>query len=247
MKKILPVFIILLGSLPMAAQPFITSGVVEYEVRTNVWRQNEGNEWFERFKDQVPQFNTDYYTYAFTNNKAIYKFDRKGDAKRTFSFFGSGDDESVWYNDYTTGEQTKLSPLDGYLLTSGQQRKIVWKLDPDDQRLIAGFNCRRAQTILFDSVYVFVYYTDEITISGGPMSLHGLPGLILGVTIPRMYTSWIATGVRLTTPDARTITPPTKGKKKSEPEIRAAIEQLSKSWGGDAKKWLDLFMWRTVL
>lgn len=229
------------------AQKFITAGSIEYEVRTNVYRQNEGNEWFDRFKDQVSQFNTDYYIYSFAGNKAVYKFARKGDNKKTFNFWGGGEDESVWYNDYTLGEQTKLAPLDGYLLTAGPQRKITWKLDPEDQRQIAGFNCRRAQTILFDSVYIFAYYTDEINISGGPMGLHGLPGMILGVTIPRMYTSWIATGVKLDPPAAKEITAPTKGKKKSEAEIKDAIAQLSKSWGSDSKKWLDLFMWRTLL
>lgn len=246
MKKI---FVIIFSTicLQAAAQQFITAGVIEYEVKTNVWRQNEGNEWFERFKDQVSQFTTDYYSYSFSNNKSVYKFDRKGDTKRSFNFWGSGDDESVWYNDYALGQQTKLSPLDGYLLTSGKQREITWKLDPDDQRQIAGFTCRKAQTVLFDSVYIFAYYTDEIKISGGPMGLHGLPGMIMGVTIPRMYTSWIATGLKLTRPDAKTIAAPTKGKKKTEDEIKAAIFELSKSWGGDSKKWLDLFMWRTLL
>lgn len=246
MKKILIVLFLFIYS-NSDAQQFVTSGIIEYEVKTNVWRQNEGNEWFERFKDQVSQFNTDYYTLYFSGNQSLYKFDRKGDTKRTFSFWGSGEDESVWFNDFNSGQQTKLAPLDGYLLTSGPQRKITWKLDPNDQRQIAGFNCRKAQTVLFDSVYVFAYYTDEIKISGGPMGLNGLPGMILGVTIPRMYTSWIATGLKLTPPEAKIMTAPTKGKKKTETEIKAAIEQLSKSWGSDNKKWLDLFMWRTLL
>ena len=246
MKKIIIVLILFISAYAQAQQ-FITSGIIEYEVKTNIWRQNEGNEWFERFKDQVSQFNTDYYTYSFSGNKSLYKFDRKGSTKRSFSFFGSGDDESVWFNDFNSGEQTKLAPLDGYLLTNGPARKISWKLDHNDQREIAGFLCRKAQTVLFDSVYVFVYYTDEIKISGGPMGLNGLPGMILGVTIPRMYTSWIATGVKLTPPDPKIMTAPTKGKKKTEAEIRSSIEQLSKSWGSDSRKWLDLFMWRTLL
>lgn len=229
------------------AQKFITAGSIEYEVRTNVYRQNEGNEWFDQFKDKISQFNTDYYTYNFSGNKSIYKFARKGDKKNTFNFWGGEEDESIWYNDYTLGQQTKLAALEGYLLTTGPQRKITWKLNPEDQRLIAGFNCRRAQTILFDSVYIFAYYTDEINISGGPMGLHGLPGMILGVTIPRMYTSWIATGLKLDAPPAKEIAAPTKGKKKSEAEIKDAIVQLSKSWGSNSKKWLDLFMWRTLL
>lgn len=241
------IIVLFFFSTQLNAQQFISSGIIEYEVKTNVYRQNEDNEWFERFKDNVDQFNTNYYSYYFADNKAVYKFTRKAEKQRTFRFWGSGDDESVWYNDYGIKEQTKLSPLDGYLLTKAPQRQINWQIDPLDQRQIAGFNCRKAQAVIFDSVYVFAYYADEIKISGGPMGLHGLPGMILGVTIPRMYTSWIATGVQITTPDAKTIAPPTKGKTKSASEIKTAIEQLSKAWGSDSKKWLDLLMWQTLL
>ena len=75
--------------------------------------------------------------------------------------------------------------------------------------MIAGFNCRKAVTKIFDSVYVFAFYTDEIIISGGPCSINGLPGMILGVTIPRLYTSWIATKVMLNGVDENTIKPVT--------------------------------------
>jgi GLPGLI family protein len=35
-----------------------------------------------------------------------------------------------------------------------------------------------------EDVYVFAFYTDDITtISGGPCSINGLPGMILGLTI----------------------------------------------------------------
>jgi GLPGLI family protein len=245
MKKIF-ITILFFCSIQINAQQFITSGSIEFEVKTNTYRQNEGNEWFERFKDQIDQFDVNYYSYAFANNTSVYKFNRKGSTKSS-PFFNSRDDETIWYNDYTLSEQTKLLSLDGYLLMSGAQRKMSWKLEPEDQREIAGFKCRKAQTILFDSVYVFVYYTDEIKISGGPMGLHGLPGMILGVTIPRLYTSWIATSVKLTSPDTKTIVKPTKGKTKTDAEIKKSIEQLNTSWGSDSKKWLDLLMWRALL
>ena len=229
-------------------QQYISAGSIEYEVKTNVHRQMEKSEWFERFKDQVPKFTTNYYKYSFADNKSIYKFSRKGDTKQNpFSFFGRSEDESIWYNDNTNHTYANLSVIDDYIITSGDQKKILWKIDPDDQRVIAGFNCRKAQTILFDSVYIFVYYTDEINISGGPMGLHGLPGMILGVTVPRMFTSWVATGVKLETIDPSSLKPPTKGKKKTEEEIKKAIGDLAKSWGSESKSWLDQLLWRTFL
>lgn len=246
MRNILILLLSLL-TLQTFAQQYITAGSIEYEVKTNVHRQNEGNEWFENFKDKVPQFTTNYYSLFFNDNKSLYKFDRKGDAKSGMMFFGSGQDESIWYNDFTSKTFSQITTLEGYILLSGAQRVNKWKIFPNDQRVIAGFNCRKAQTILYDSVYVFAYYTDEITTSGGPMNLNGLPGMILGVTVPRLYTSWVATGVKLEKPGPTVITAPTKGKKKTVEEIRTDLTSLAKSWGSNSKKWIDQMYWRTFL
>jgi GLPGLI family protein len=246
MKK--SIFLITLGlaSTFIHAQQFLNTGSIEYEVKVNVHRQNEGNEWFERFKDRIDQFSTNYYNLEFGDNKALYKFSRKGSNKRTFSF-GNDEDENVWFSDYKNNTFTKLLSLDGYTLISGDLKNISWKIHPEDQRVIAGFNCRLAQTILFDSVYVFAYYTDEVNISGGPMGLHGLPGMIMGVTIPRLYASWIATGIKAAPPDLNALKSPTKGKKKTIAEIQKAVRDLAKSWGSDSKSWIDQMLWQILL
>ena len=97
--------------------------------------------------------------------------------------------------------------------------------------------------ILFDSVYVFAFYTDEITISGGPMGIHGLPGMILGITIPRMFTSWIATKVEVNGVKTNIVTPPTKGKKKKATELQETVLKVTKDWGtwGQQSVW-NLFL-----
>jgi GLPGLI family protein len=56
---------------------------------------------------------------------------------------------------------------------------LEWRLT-NENRVIAGFNCRKAVAKMFDSVYVFAFYTDEILIPGGPCTIHVLPGMILG-------------------------------------------------------------------
>jgi GLPGLI family protein len=69
-----------------------------------------------------------------------------------------------------------------------------------EYREIAGYNCRKAATIVMDSVYIIAFYTDEIPVSAGPESFNGLPGMILGIVIPRMNLTYFATKVETLQP-----------------------------------------------
>ncbi len=71
-------------------------------------------------------------------------------------------------------------------LISDSIRKINWKITPEIRK-INGFDCRKAVGRVFDSIVVIAFYTDEIVPSGGPECFTGLPGMILGVAIPRMH------------------------------------------------------------
>lgn len=76
-------------------------------------------------------------------------------------------------------------------------KKIDWRIT-DEYREIAGYNCRRANGITKDSTYVIGYYCNELPVSGGPESINGLPGTILGLVIPSQHVSYFATKVELT-------------------------------------------------
>jgi GLPGLI family protein len=242
MKRIL--FIVLFSACTTAfAQQFINSGSIEFEVRSNNHRAlgDEGI-WVQMFKDKLPQFSNTYYQYTFNENRSIYKFVRHDEKNKLPRGFGMNNpDDDVWYNDYSTGTFTNYRYIlgDNYLL-SGELMKIEWKLSPTETREIAGFNCRKATGIIFDSVYVFAFYTDEITVSGGPMGISGLPGMILGLTIPRMFTSYIATKLQISGVDIRTIAAPQKGKKKDFAALRKDALRVKKDWGkyGQQALWM---------
>lgn len=242
MKKLIYI-LLFLASTQADAQQFIGSGSIEFEMRTNNHKSMGEGLWADMFRDKIPQFSTYWYSYTFDNNKSIYKLDRQ-DEKTKVPFFNNNIDEDVWYSDFETSTSIKRKFVfdDHYLLTDSMMA-INWKLVPNETREIAGFNCRKAVGVILDSVYVFAFYTDEILIPGGPMGLHGLPGMILGITIPRMFSSWIATKVDIVNVNKASITPPLKGKKKQGRELIETVKKATSDWGS----WGQQAVWNIFL
>jgi GLPGLI family protein len=257
MKKIFSLIIIFSSQACVHAQQFISKAVIEYEVKSNV-KKTMGNGSFENMlKDQLqlPQFKTGYYNFTFADNKSIYQFDHWDEqSKKVPQYLRKSDEENVWYYDYNTGKYNKQKNVYGNNFNVEDSiPKLQWKIT-NENRIIAGFNCRKAVTIIFDSVYVFAFYTDEITIPGGPCSINGLPGMILGVTIPRLYTSWIATKVMLNGVDQNSIKPVSVKKNYSMKDWESMINERTKDWYSDdpsenkeSQEQKARFIWGTLL
>ena len=213
----------------LQAQVFIEKGLIEYQVVVNNHKAMGDGTWAEMFKDKIPKLSTSYYQLTFDANKSVYLFNRKDE--KTKSPWGNDGEDNIWYNDYSSEKfiQQKIIFGETYILADSLKR-IDWKIT-NESRIIAGFNCRKAVGVLFDSVYVFAFYTDEIIVSGGPMSLHGLPGMILGITIPRMFSSWVANKIEINGVNYGKISAPLKGKKRKPVELEANIIEATKDWG----------------
>lgn len=211
------------------AQVFIDKGMIEYEVKVNNHKAMGEGMWADMMRDKIPKLSTSYFQLTFNADKSIYLFNRKDE--KTKSPWRNEAEDNVWYNDYQRENfvQQKSVFGDTYILTDSLV-KINWKMT-NETREIAGFNCRKAVGVIFDSVYVFAFYTDEITVSGGPMGLHGLPGMILGITIPRMFSSWVATKLELNGINYNVLNAPTKGKKKKAKELQETAVKVTKDWG----------------
>jgi GLPGLI family protein len=236
MKKIILIAVLFITANGFS-QVFISKGIVEYEVKVNNHKSMGEGMWADMMRDKLPKISTSYYQLTFNNDKSIYQFSKKDLASK---MPWDGDEEdNIWYNDYVNDKFVQQKSIFGetYILTDSLLN-IKWKIT-NENREIAGFNCRKAVGIIFDSVYVFAFYTDEITSTGGPLSLHGLPGLILGITIPRMYTSWVATRVQVIDVDENKIVAPKKGKQKKAGELKETIIQRTKDWGsyGQQRIW----------
>ena len=253
--KVYFLFIAIILQARVHAQQFIAKATIEYEVKANI-KKTVGNGMFEdMLKDQLPQFKTGYYNFTFANNKSIYKFDHWDEAsKKVPQFWRKSDEENIWFCNYETGKMNMQKNIDGTNIDIEDSiPKLKWRIT-NDTRVIAGFNCRKAVAIIFDSVYVFAFYTDEIMISGGPCTINGLPGMILGVTIPRLYTSWIATKVSLSGVDENQIKAVSSRKYYDLKFLETTIIDRTKDWYSDdkteneeIKQQKARFLWETLL
>jgi GLPGLI family protein len=68
-------------------------------------------------------------------------------------------------------------------------------------------------------------------VSSDPESFGGLPGLILGLAVPRLATTWFATKVETTMPTEKQISPVQKGKKVNWLQVNADMKKAMKDWG----------------
>ena len=219
---------------------FLAKGKIEFERKINVHRQFEtDNEedaaWYKEFVTKLPKFHTSYFDLYFGDDKTVYKHNRDGDGPKNFWGIGPAKENNIMV-DLSKGVATSAKRVyETNYLVQDSVRKLEWKIS-DETRTIAGFECRKAVARICDSVYVVAFYTDEILVSGGPESFSGLPGMILGLAIPRLYTTWFATKVQLIDPTVADLAAPTRGKKVNQKALEATLQSSLKDWGKEGQR-----------
>lgn len=251
MKRSLLSGFVVLFSISVCSAQFIQAGKIEYEVKTNIKKSMGNSAWAENMKDKLPDFKVSYFTCLFNDSASLYTFDRWDKKENIMDFFRQSDEKSEWHTNFKEGVFTMKKEVFGSVFNIRDTiRKVRWKLT-NENRIIAGYNCRKAVGITMDSIYVFAFYTDEILTPGGPATIQGLPGMILGLTIPRVYTSWIATKVTVAK-EALIIKKPEMSKNiwDTRQAVKTIIEK-TKDWSDssdpESKKWIDQLVWNLIL
>ncbi len=221
------------------APQFISKGKIEYERKTNQHAFMDDNDaWDAALKKNLPKFVTYYFDLEFDKSHSVYKPGREPDVKQN-KFWGIFDADNIIATnlDSNTSVTQKKVYGDTYLITD-TVRKVDWKISTEIRK-IAGFDCRKAVGKVMDSIIVIAFYTDEILATGGPESFAGLPGMILGIAIPRMHTTWYATKLQLVDIPSNELAAPKKGKKYAGPDFRNQLTTILKNWGdeGVRMKW----------
>jgi len=210
-----------------SAQDFITRGKIEYEIKRNNKRlytdaDRANNSWIA----SKPEFDIYYRNLEFAGNQLLYTLGRKG----TPTYFAA--DNSLYTDLDTRQTISQQYFINTPWLLADSVRPIKWKIE-NEIRKIAGFDCRKAIGVIHDSVYVVAFYCPEIVPQGGPEFFSGLPGMILGLAIPREFTTWFATKVELAGTDESKIVPPVikKSKPYSKKELAAILSKKYREAG----------------
>jgi GLPGLI family protein len=255
MKKLTILTSLILGlSTSLFAQNarFATEGVIEFERNINMYaiigkQVTDDNPWitqiFDSYKKNNPQFKVVKSNLYFTKDKTMFK--PVEDDSPPIQYFGDSPDftqVNVVLSDLAA--KTKLTQKKVYeetFLVKDSTRTINWKIT-GETREIAGYECRRANAVIMDSVYVVAFYTDEIPVSGGPESFNGLPGMILGLALPHENTTWFAKIVNDRTVDPKDMVPPKKGKPTDAKGLTTILNEALKDYGNYAKKMFKAFL-----
>lgn len=192
---------IFLINIHLAAQDavFLYNGTITFEKKTNVSyflkeEYQENSVFYNSYKERYPDFSTYNFLLHFNKTETYYKPEiplQIGLLNFTDRIGGSNE---ILRNLTTDSFITRKEILGKSFTIEDETRKIKWKIT-DEVRDIAGLKCHRANAIIFDSIFVIAYYSDQIPVSAGPESLCGLPGMILGLAIPRLHTTWFATKI----------------------------------------------------
>jgi GLPGLI family protein len=227
---------------------FLTHGRIEFQRSVNVYAQmqqtmEEGDDhWVDLMKKMSSHFRTSYFDLYFAGSKCLYKPGRESDDKQTFFFWQPPAQDNVIFSDLEAKKGvSRKNVFEQGFLVEDSLRPIKWKIT-DETRNIAGFTCRRANAIIMDSIYVVAFYTDEILAEGGPESFTGLPGMILGVSLPHEHVSWFATKVETVNVSEAQVAPPLKGKKVNNTGLLQSIQPSLKDWGKGGRQYIESIM-----
>ncbi len=233
-----------------AQQQFIQSGRLHFEKKIAQFSlfeslvEGNDNVFFEEMKKTYPRIVTDYFMLDFNQKGSLFKQEKEVPENK-YMLMGTQPDLKNYtaqhFDDQTT--VMRMSIFENNYLVSDSLQHYDWKIT-GEFREIAGFLCRKALTKISDSVVVVAFYTDEILVRGGPFNFNGLPGMILGLAVPRLHMTLFAT--RLESVNQLTaISYPVENKPKfvSRKKVHADIDKGVNDWG----KFASLLRWNSIL
>ncbi len=230
----------------MSQPVFISNGFIEYERRMNQYsfydKEDEESIWIQEMKKTFPKMISDVYHLYFNNQKTVYKLGAENTTAK-YVWGRKPSEADIIVRDVNNNNiSLQRDIFEQTYLIKDSVRKIEWRIT-NETRTIAGFECRKAVTVICDSVFVVAFYTDEIAVSGGPESFGGLPGMILGLAVPRLQMTWFATKVIVQQPTDALLNPKQKGKLVTWEAYQKDLKRAVGDWG----KYGSKVIWTSML
>jgi len=224
-KILIPCFLFICF-LSNAQTQFIQKGRIEYEKKVNQFKpyedENNDNFWMKEMMKTMPKIVTDNYELRFNENRSVYKLTKENTDNKYMWGTKPSETDNAQMDFENNSVSIQRDLFENTYLIKDSVRNLDWHIT-NETRDIAGFECKKAVTRICDSVVVVAFYTDQIMVSSGPESFGGLPGMILGLAIPRLYTTWFATKLELVEPTVAQLSPTQKGKKVNRQQLHSEI------------------------
>lgn len=211
MKNIIVICLLLFPALSLKAQfnHIIEAGTVIYEYKINQYERSKkllGPESVaEKYRDFIysleqNRFVLREYKLSFDRNGSLFQLMNNKGTTNYLDFLLGIPTTSVYRDSNVDSlRMTKETGEDTYNLKDAIV-PINWKFTTERMDIL-GYECRRANAIVLDSIYVVAFYCPNINVSAGPSIFGGLSGLILGVSLPYDNINIFATEVRLDNPE----------------------------------------------
>lgn len=247
-KPIILLFVFHSGVTFAQNKHFITGGTVDFEKTINMFAilkkkaaynaDNKG--YYEQYQKSEEQFLKYQSTLVFNAKSSLF-IPTAGKPITWYYDSPIADQLNTVYDDFAHGTTTTQKEFyEHTYLIKDTLRKIKWKIT-DETRTIAGYNCRRANGLVLDSVYVVAFYAEDIHVPSGPESFYGLPGMILEVALPHENVTWLATKVTTIAVDEKKIVPPKKGTVVSYKQMLQALTDAQGRWGAIGRYFIMSF------
>jgi len=238
MKYILIAFFTLISLTSFSQTKFINSGKItfartvgQYTIIESMSDNGEADPWFEDIKKFFPKLVVDNFVLEFNDNKSLYKIEKEN-SENKYIVQNLKPTEVDFVSQQLNDDLVvmKRTVFENEYLVKDSLIKYEWKIT-GEVRDIAGFECKKATTKICDSVVVVAFYTDQIPVKAGPENFNGLPGMIMGLAVPRLATTWFATKLELQSPVIGTVETLSKGKPVQRAQINKDLNKGLSGWG----------------
>ncbi len=208
--------------LNIGTQAQIKAGKITYERKINLAKKYRDNLQFVTNIKEEDRIKSDIFELSF-NDTLSYFGPQLSDVRERMAFASSKNEH---YRRLSNTNILTIKDVYGEKVYVNDSMPIRrWQIT-DNERKIAGYNCRKAIWNADDSTRIYAWYSIEVMPSIGPETFGGLPGAILGLASEDGGIVYFAKSVEQTKPSIELLTPkPNKGKIYTMAELKTKMEK----------------------
>ena len=192
MKKLV-ILLMACVSIGLQAQ-YIDSCTITFEKTMYIRNIMKDNEWMKKWISNIPAESKEEFHLVVRPDRSEYFPESMNDVRVPGLWGYALNKNQISTNLLDSTYEENKDIYDKKTIISDSTRQLTWTIT-NTFRSIAGYNCRQATAVIFDSVKVFAFYCPQIKPSAGPDAFNGFPGCILGLALPAMHMNWFATKV----------------------------------------------------